>query len=74
MGIKMAQQINQWAPKGATKSISGSSLLRSLFSRNHSNYCAVGTSWLLKVICSMEIGVFVVLVAFRCALFYTTFV
>ena len=45
------QNCAQNRPMGANrhkKSISGSSLLRSLFSRNHSNYCAVGTSWLLK--------------------------
>ena len=71
VGAKMAPKVDQVASKGTNISISGSSLFQTLSSRNHNHYCTVGTSWLLKVIISMEIDSFAVLVAFLCALFYT---
>ena len=45
-----------------------------VFSRNHSNDRAFGTSCFLKDIFSMEIGYCSVYVVFLCALFYITFV
>ena len=48
MGAKMAPKIDQVAPK-SWKAISAlGNVFWTLVSRNHSNYRAVGTSWLLK--------------------------
>ena len=43
-----APQIDKVAPKGYKLIVGDSALCAPLFSRNHSNYCAVGSSWLLK--------------------------
>ena len=46
--------------------------VQTLLSRNHSNPCAAGTSWLLKGTFSMEIGKLYVFVVFICVLFCMT--
>ena len=48
VGAKMATQIDQVPPKHPKSRSPGAPRTCSLFSGNHGNYYAVGTSWLLK--------------------------
>ena len=48
MGVKMATDISLFQHKSTWFLVWRSSVSDPLFSRNHNNYCAVGTAWLLK--------------------------
>ena len=51
MGSKMAPKSTKWrqtSEKNVWRMLLWAVLFQTLFSPNHSNYCAVGTAWLLK--------------------------
>jgi hypothetical protein len=88
MGSKMAPKSGKWCHKSQILTLCsvcfeffGVPCSRPCFSRNHSNPRAVGTvilvplgpSVLKNMICSMMIGYLYVFTAFRCAMFYMSF-
>ena len=71
LGPKWRPKSAKWHQRGPKKHRCASFGAHPLFSRNHSNYRAFGTWWLLKGHLLMAVCSFSILSTFLCALFYT---